>query len=233
MHLQIACAVGLACSLSTSLYSPGEAMPFYNGVASATIIFAGVTILFRMTHIYDPFHPICRFIFELILALILAFLLVAAGGWMGHFGGNRSGKLVVASATGIVAAITMFFDTFFLCQMRNKDLESNSSYSNASRLQKQQSRPQQQQPLDKQFQNNQSLRYQPQQQLNPQYLQQQQYYIQSNLQQQQQLSSYEPKFQQRGGYPNGGYPEQQNQQQQQQSLPINYQFSSSQPTEFF
>ena len=69
---------------------------------------------------YDTFGEKCILLFEVFLCLSLAVACLVASGWMVQFGGNRDGRLVVASAFGFLSTFALIADAFFLVQERNK-----------------------------------------------------------------------------------------------------------------
>lgn len=116
----ISCVVSITCSILTSLHAPGAALTFFNAVAIASLIFSILTLLFRVSHMYDTFSEGCVLIFEVVFCIIFAITCLVASGWMVQFGGNRDGRLVVAAAFGFLATFAFLCDAFFLVQERNK-----------------------------------------------------------------------------------------------------------------
>ena len=113
-------AVGISCTLMTSIHTPGDAMSFYNIVSASALIFSGLSILFRTTDIYSSFSMKCAIVFEQFCCLTFAILSVCASAWMAQFGSSRNAKLVVASAAGFLASLAYLLDFFFLCQYSRK-----------------------------------------------------------------------------------------------------------------
>ena len=93
-------------------------MTFFNVVFISSLIFSALTLLFRISNIYDTFSDGCTLAFEAMLCIAFGFLSLAASGWMVRFGGNRDGKLGVGAAFGFVAAFGYLLDVFFLFQER-------------------------------------------------------------------------------------------------------------------
>lgn len=114
----ICCAIGITCTLFTSMYMPGEAMVFYNVSTASAIVFSVLTIFLRITNIYTTFSVTSGIVFEQVLCLAFGGLCISAGAWMGQFGSSRNAKLVVASAAGFVASLAFLLDFFFLCQSK-------------------------------------------------------------------------------------------------------------------
>ena len=101
-----------------SLHAPGAAMTFFNVVFISSLIFSVLTLLFRISYIYDTFSDVCTLAFEAMFCIAFGLLCLVASGWMVRFGGNRDGKLVVAAAFGFVASFGYLLDMFFLFQER-------------------------------------------------------------------------------------------------------------------
>ena len=120
LNFQISCIIAITCSMLTSMHAPGAALTFFNAVVIASLVFSVITILFRLSHMYDTFSDSCVLIFEVFFGIILAITCLAASGWMVQFGGNRDGRLVVAAAFGFLSTFAFLCDAFFLFQERNK-----------------------------------------------------------------------------------------------------------------
>ena len=117
---QVSCVIAITCSILTSLHAPGAALTFFNAVVIASLIFSILTLLFRVSHMYDTFSDGCVLIFEVVFGVIFAITCLVASGWMVQFGGNRDGRLVVAAAFGFLSTFAFLCDAFFLVQERNK-----------------------------------------------------------------------------------------------------------------
>ena len=117
---QVSCVIAITCSMLTSLHAPGAALTFFNAVVIASLIFSILTLLFRVSHMYDTFSDGCVLIFEVVFCIIFAITCLVASGWMVQFGGNRDGRLVVAAAFGFLSTFAFLCDAFFLVQERNK-----------------------------------------------------------------------------------------------------------------
>ena len=124
LYFQIACIIAIACSLLNSIHSPGIALTFFNVVFITALVFSLITLLFRVAHIYETFSETCSFTFEAILCLIFGLTCFAASCWMVRFGGSRDGRLVIALASGFVAAFGYFIDSFALFQARRSQRSS-------------------------------------------------------------------------------------------------------------
>lgn len=116
----VSCAIAITCSVLTSLHAPGAALTFFNAIVIASLIFSILTLLFRVSHMYDTFSDGCVLIFEVVGCIIFAITCLVASGWMVQFGGNRDGRLVVAAAFGFLSTFAFLCDSFFLVQERNK-----------------------------------------------------------------------------------------------------------------
>jgi len=116
----VSCVIAITCSMLTSLHAPGAALTFFNAVVIASLIFSILTLLFRVSHMYDTFSDGCVLIFEVVFCIIFAITCLVASGWMVQFGGNRDGRLVVAAAFGFLSTFAFLCDAFFLVQERNK-----------------------------------------------------------------------------------------------------------------
>lgn len=116
----VSCVIAITCSILTSLHAPGAALTFFNAVVIASLIFSILTLLFRVSHMYDTFSDGCVLIFEVVFCIIFAITCLVASGWMVQFGGNRDGRLVVAAAFGFLSTFAFLCDAFFLVQERNK-----------------------------------------------------------------------------------------------------------------
>ena len=112
--------MAITCSILTSVHAPGAALTFFNAVVIASLIFSALTLLFRISHMYDTFSDSCVLIFEVVFCVIIAITCLVASGWMVQFGGNRDGRLVVAAAFGFLSTFAFLCDSFFLVQERNK-----------------------------------------------------------------------------------------------------------------
>lgn len=114
----VSCVVAITCALLNSLHAPEAALTFFNAVFISALIFSVVTLLFRISNMYDTFSEQCILIFEVLLCLIFSVLCAGGSGWMVQIGGNRDGKLVVAAAFGFVSTFGYLVDVFFLFQDR-------------------------------------------------------------------------------------------------------------------
>jgi len=109
----VSCVIAITCSILTSLHAPGAALTFFNAVVIASLIFSILTLLFRVSHMYDTFSDGCVLIFEVVFCIIFAITCLVASGWMVQFGGNRDGRLVVAAAFGFLSTFAFLCDAFF------------------------------------------------------------------------------------------------------------------------
>jgi len=112
----IAFAVGVTCTLMTTLRMSGGAMFFYNISAACAIFFSSITFLLRVSRVSAGFSLPWLIVFEQLVCMAFAGVSLCAAAWLGRFSTSRNAMLVVASACGFVASLAYLLDFFFLCQ---------------------------------------------------------------------------------------------------------------------